>query len=245
MKATVWCLSDLHLPSTKNRTMDQYDPIWVDHMSKIYQNVTAKCKPEDILLIPGDISWASNIKEAKPDFDFIGSLPCRVIMSPGNHEQWAKKYNDVLKIMPANGTWAERGCIRIGQLAIVSCRLWDMPDCFPWPGHFPTQTPDVEKLQRRERLRLEEALKRLPQDNDLIRILMVHFPPLKEDGTAGELTNLINDYNVDYCVYGHVHSLTENYKAVDCHVGKTRFVLASTDWLKMDPIKICEFTQPE
>ena len=239
-KAKVWALSDFHLPGMREKKMNMYGDVWKDHPSKIYKNVTEVCSSEDVLLVPGDISWAPKIDEAKPDFEFIESLPCKVVISEGNHDHWASKYNNVIEALPHNAIWVQRGCHRIGNLAIVSTRLWDFDDVY-WPGKISCNALDPQKIQNREILRLEIALKSLPQDPDIIRILMVHFPPLSYDASPGKITDMINQYNVDYCVYGHLHGELEKVPGMDCVVGKTRFLLASSDWLKMKPIEVCDY----
>jgi predicted phosphohydrolase len=240
----VWALSDFHLPSTAGSTMDRYSEVWIDHPSKILASVTSLCGANDLLLAAGDISWARRLPEAEPDFAWIGTLPCTVLLSEGNHDQWAQKPNEIAKALPANAIWTERSCFRRGNVAVVSCRLWDFIDIFPWPGHIAVETPFPNRVQKRELIHLETALKLLPQDEGVIRILMVHFPPLTFDARPGVLTELINRFNVHYCVYGHVHGQTERVPAVDATVGKTRFLLTSADWLAMSPIHVCDFALP-
>jgi predicted phosphohydrolase len=241
----VWALSDFHLPSKSGRTMDRYGEIWVDHPSKIFASVTELCRPNDLLLVSGDISWATKLAETEPDFIWLATLPCTVLLSEGNHDRWAQKPKEVVRSLPANSVWTEKSCFRRGNVAVVSCRLWDFDGIFPWPGHLPIEEGNNEKLQKRELIRLENALKLLPQGDAIIRILMVHFPPLAFDASPGVLTDLINRFNVNYCVYGHVHGQNERIPAVDAIVGKTRFVLTSADWLAMRPIHVCEFELPE
>jgi predicted phosphohydrolase len=241
---TVWALSDFHLPSTKNKTMDQYGEVWVDHPRKIFDAVSARCSPNDLLLVPGDISWATRIEEVAPDFNFISTLPCTVLLSLGNHDLWASKESKILPVLPANAKWVEHHCYRHGNLAIVATRLWDIDGVFPWPGHFPANCADAPKLARREMTRLTNSLKLLPQDDDIVRILMLHFPPLAADAAPGVVTQLIEKYKVNYCVYGHVHGQKERVPAIDAVVGGTRFMLTSCDWLEMQPLQICQFELP-
>ena len=220
--------------------MDMFGDVWKDHPSKIFRNVTESCSPEDVLLVPGDISWAFKIDELKPDLELIESFPCKVVMSEGNHDLWASKYNSVIEALPHNAVWAQRGCHRIGNLAIVSTRLWDFDDVI-WPGKIACKAANPQKIANREIIRLENALKLLPQDPDIIRILLVHFPPVSYDASPGKITDMINQYNVDYCVYGHLHGEMEKVPGMDCVVGKTRFLLTSSDWLGMKPIEVCTY----
>lgn len=238
--AKVWALSDMHLPGDKNKTMDRFGSIWLAHPSQIRDNVTATCGENDILLVSGDVTWASNIEGARADLQFIAQLGCRVVLSEGNHDSWASSYNAVMRNLPPNVFWAKRGCTRIGNVAIVSTRLCDF-DCVEWPDYIKTECSDPQKQQRRDFMRLENALKELPQGDDIIRILMVHYPPISANGEANKLTDIINKYNVDYCVYGHLHYILEKQIAMDVKIGKTRFMLTASDHLKMKPVEICDF----
>ena len=238
----IWALSDFHFPSSKNKLMEQYDPVWKDHPQRILENVNKVCTKNDILLVPGDISWADKVEEMTEDLNIISKMNCKVVLSEGNHDRWASKYAKAVEAMPKNAVWAIRGVQRFGNVAIVCQRLWDIDGIFPWPGHMKSKGGS-EKTPTREIARLEEQLKLLPQDKEIIRVLMVHFPPVAFDGSPGILTDMINKYNVDYCVYGHVHGQKEDpeLKAADITIGCTHFMLTASDWLKMEPKEVCEY----
>ncbi|PHJ39682.1 hypothetical protein P378_02890 [Desulforamulus profundi] len=75
-------ISDLHLSFTKpadpsnweqvelHKPMDIFNPEWHRHYQKIYENWWALVQPDDIVLLPGDISWATRLEEARHDVDF-------------------------------------------------------------------------------------------------------------------------------------------------------------------------------
>lgn len=241
MSGKVWALSDLHLPSVAAKTMDQYGDVWVNHTQQIADNVKSRCGPNDILLVPGDISWAKTFSDSKCDMEFISRLPCRVVMSQGNHDRWASNLQETLDGIPPNSVWAVGKCWRTGNIAIVSSRLWDVEGVFPWPGHMAARGNASSESSLLNRLRHSLAL--LPQDDGIVRILMVHFPPLAFDAAPGPFTELIESFNVDFCVYGHVHRQIERIPAVDAVVGRTRYILTSCDWLEMMPMEICSYTQ--
>jgi len=68
--------------------MNKFGDIWINHHEKIRDNWSYIIKNTDTVLIPGDISWGINIEEAKPDLDFIDSLPGKKILHAGNHDYW-------------------------------------------------------------------------------------------------------------------------------------------------------------
>ncbi|OHT13186.1 metallophosphoesterase [Tritrichomonas foetus] len=237
----VFALSDFHLPGKNNKTMDKYGEPWINHPEKILANVTQQLTKDDILLVPGDITWAAKIQEAVDDLQFISSLPCTVVMSEGNHDNWASKYSAVIESLPPNAVWAQRGCYRKGNVAIVSTRLWDIDGVYPWPGDIACKCADPAKIQKRELDRLNRALQQLPKEDGIIRILMVHFPPVAFDATPGPVTEIIDKYNVHFCVYGHVHGMKDEVPAVNATIGKTHYFLTSCDWLNMEPLEICDY----
>jgi predicted phosphohydrolase len=213
----------------------------VNHKDKILASVTARCGPDDLLLVPGDISWATSIATMKEDLEFLERLPCTLILSKGNHDDWASKKSG-LRDLPKNCHWAEGRLFERGNVAIVATRLWDFDGAFPWPGHHRVDCPNPEKIANRELGRLETVLKLLPQKETITRILMVHFPPLAHDAASGILTDLISRYNVNTCIYGHVHGdEQQDIPAMDAVVGKTRYILTSCDHLLMTPVEIATF----
>jgi predicted phosphohydrolase len=240
----VWALSDFHLPGGQNKTMDEYGDVWVNHPAKIFASVSSLCGPDDLLLVAGDISWAGRLPEAASDFAWLSTLPCTVVLSEGNHDMWASKPRAIPRALPPNAAWVGRGCYRRGNAAIVATRLWDFDGIFPWPGHKAVVCPDAKKIQNRELGRLESSLKLLPQDDAVVRILMVHFPPIAHDAAPGPITELINKYGVHFCVYGHAHAQVDPLPAMDAVVGGTRFLFTSCDWLNMTPIRVCEYQPP-
>ena len=63
-----------------------------------------------------------------------------------------------------------------------------------------------EKIFKRELGRLEASLSALSNEADL-RIAMTHFPPTGETGRKTVVTDILERYNIDICVFGHLHSL--------------------------------------
>ena len=240
----VWALSDLHLPGTKNKTMDKFnkDTInWANHPQRLMEKFEQLFSPNDLLIVSGDISWANNTEEIQPDFEYISRIPCQVIMSEGNHDKWAKKYKLVIQSLPKNAVWAVRGCYRFGNVAIISQRLWDIEGVYPWPDEHPQHVGDPKVIIKRELRSLEEKLKMLPQDEGIIRILMVHFPPISIDGQSNNITKMISKYHVNFCIYGHVHGRSEKVPAGDCIVDDVRYILTSCDYINFTPVEICDF----
>ena len=84
----IFALSDLHLGEGLDKAMDKFGDEWKNHAEKIKDNWLNTVSDSDTVLVPGDISWAINMKEAETHLEFVSKLPGRKIMLRGNHDYW-------------------------------------------------------------------------------------------------------------------------------------------------------------
>ncbi|MCI5840244.1 MAG: metallophosphoesterase, partial [Peptoniphilaceae bacterium] len=94
----IYALADLHLDSTEKKSMTVFGNDWENYQKRIFENWKKIVKDKDIVLIPGDISWAMKVDEAKIDLKKIDDLPGKKIMMKGNHDyrwQSLKKLEDL------------------------------------------------------------------------------------------------------------------------------------------------------
>ena len=54
----IYAIGDLHLPGGDDKPMNVFGPHWEGHFERISQDWKSKVRDEDVVLIPGDISWA-------------------------------------------------------------------------------------------------------------------------------------------------------------------------------------------
>ena len=64
----VFAIGDLHLPGEQDKPMDIFGAHWEGHWEN-YEKLAKSVTQQDIVLIPGDISWAMTLEEALPDLD--------------------------------------------------------------------------------------------------------------------------------------------------------------------------------
>ena len=64
----IYAIGDLHLDYTKEKSMDVFGDNWDNYEEKIFNNL-GKLDDEDIILIPGDISWAMQLDDALVDLE--------------------------------------------------------------------------------------------------------------------------------------------------------------------------------
>ena len=96
----IYTISDLHLSLGMNKPMDIFGDNWENHDKKIRSNWIKKVKEEDLILLPGDFSWAMYIQDAKKDFEYLNELPGTKLLLKGNHDYWwesLKRMREFLK----------------------------------------------------------------------------------------------------------------------------------------------------
>lgn len=226
----LYSISDLHLSFYKDKPMDIFGDIWKEHYKKIEYNWNKNIKQEDIVLLPGDISWAKNMKEFEPDINFINNLSGTKIIMSGNHDYWwgsTSKLNDMFE----NIYFLKNNYFVYENKAICGTRGWLCPNDTYFTNH-------DEKIYIRETKRLilslESALK--AGYNDII--VMLHFPPTNDKKENSIFTDIIDDYNVKTVIYGHLHGeeyFDLSYKGI---VNDVNYYFVSADYLNFNPVKI-------
>jgi predicted phosphohydrolase len=91
----IYALGDLHLSHSVDKPMDIFGSQWENHTARIETAWRSTITDEDVVLLPGDISWAMTLDEAEPDLNWIGGLPGTKVMIRGNHDYW---WNGITKI---------------------------------------------------------------------------------------------------------------------------------------------------
>ena len=84
---SLFVIADLHLSLGVDKPMDIFGG-WDDYVSRLEENWQSKVKPEDTVVMPGDLSWGMNFSQSFKDFEFVNSLNGIKIISKGNHDYW-------------------------------------------------------------------------------------------------------------------------------------------------------------
>lgn len=96
----IFAIGDLHLSFNANKPMNIFGAGWENHYKRIEKNWRKNISYEDVVLIPGDISWAMRFQQAQVDLDWLEALPGKKICIKGNHDYWwdrPKKLNEYYK----------------------------------------------------------------------------------------------------------------------------------------------------
>lgn len=225
----LFAIADLHLSFGTDKPMDVFSG-WHDYVSRIEANWKNIVRESDTVVIPGDVSWAMNFSELYPDFAFLHALPGRKILLKGNHDYWwttLAKMNrfigesgfDTIRILHNSAVEAEGICV-------CGTRGW----------LYDSEPDDDRKILLREagrlRLSLEAAAK-----TGLEPVVFLHYPPVYGDFVCGEILQVLQEYGVRRCCYGHLHGRAA-LRAVEGVSQGILFRLVSCDHLKFLPMRI-------
>jgi len=85
---SLFAIGDPHLAiSVKNKNMDIVGG-WENYLELLEDNWKRLIKPDDTVVLAGDISWAMKLPDAYEDFAWIENLPGKKIILKGNHDYW-------------------------------------------------------------------------------------------------------------------------------------------------------------
>jgi len=228
---SVFAIGDLHLPGHEQKPMDVFGSHWDRHFETISENWKQKITDDDIVLIPGDISWAMQLAEAVDDLKAIADLPGTKLLLRGNHDYWWSSLTKLRAVLPEKMHVIQNDAMRFGDHVFCGTRGWN----FPTPQQ--TLNAQDEKVYLRELARLRMSLdqaRRLGGDDVTV---MLHFPPLFADGIGTAFTEILEEYAVKRVVYGHLHGAGIKIGFEGMREGIS-YHLVSCDALDFDPVCI-------
>lgn len=237
----VYAIGDLHL-SLKNRfnpvkgsvlykPMDLFGTNWDKHDLRVYKNWIKKISRDDLVLIPGDVSWADSIEEMTYDLDYLASLPGKKVFIRGNHDYWWQGINKMREVIPEDCYLLQNDSITFSNVAIAGSRGWTIPNTYQFNER-------DEKVYKRELIRLEMSLQTLPDDKEYKKIAMTHYMPVNDQHNKNEIICLLNEYDIDICIYGHLHGEDAHQIRIEGEKWGIKFYLVSSDFINFDPIVI-------
>ena len=221
---SLFAIADTHLSFGTDKPMDSF-PGWNDYVDRIEKNWNKIVTDDDTVVIAGDISWAMNFDELKADFDFIERLNGKKIILKGNHDYWwntSKKMNDFIESQ------------RYKTISILFNNSYDIDGvsvCGSRGWLFDVDDEHDEKVLNREVGRLRLSLESAVNDE---KIVFLHYPPVTTDTKCDEILNLLKEYGIKKCYYGHLHGIAAK-KAIDDVVDGIEFRLISCDRLGFVP----------
>lgn len=191
----VFAISDLHLPA-REKPMDVFGAHWENHFERIREDWLERVFSDDVVLLPGDLTWAMHLEEAVEDLEKISALPGKKILLRGNHDYWWNSIGRVRRALGENMYALQNDSLLIDGRLYAGSRGWTIPGTG-------ADENDI-RIYSRERIRLEMSLKHARnRDASAPITVMMHYPPLSEEMTG--FSDILEQYGVSDCVYGHLH----------------------------------------
>jgi predicted phosphohydrolase len=228
----VWAIADLHLSLARPRGRERYAARWRDHAETIARQWRAAVAPEDIVLLPGDISMARNHRELQPDLEWLDRLPGTKILSPGNHDAW---WNSVEAIRPMlRRSLRAVGGDAIATHGVVVCGTKGAP-VQPDEPSVPAQTELDRELAALERALAAAA--NLRTSREPLYVLW-HYPPFDQFRRPSPCVPLLEKAGVTACVYGHLHIEGQWSLAPQGTIDGVAYACVAADAIGFRPLRI-------
>ena len=201
----LFAIGDLHLsghPPTK--PMNIFGPAWENHWDRICTDWQHRVTEDDVVLLAGDISWATHLSDAMCDLDEVRALPGKKIIIRGNHDYWWESVSKLTRLSgDGNMTYIQDDCIAVdnGTIAVCGTRGWICP------GDLHYREEKDAKPYRRELLRVERILQKADTLGCQTKLLLLHYPPVCDLVNPSGFTDLLEKYKVPLCIFGHLHGM--------------------------------------
>ncbi len=228
----VWAISDLHLSFARPDRRERYATRWRDHVHKIEHNWRALVRRDDVVLVPGDVSMAISHRDVQPDLAWLGRLPGRKVLSPGNHDRWWNTVEAIQPFLRDFTTAVEGTAALVGEVVVCGARGAVVPR-EPGMPEDPALVPELAALDRA----LEQAAA-LGGGRDRRLYVLWHYPPFDEHGRPGPVVERVKAAGAAACVYGHLHIEGQWSRAVQRPVDGVRYHCVAADAVGFRPLLI-------
>lgn len=225
----IFAIGDLHLSFDPRieKPMDIFGHRWKDHSKKVETSWREQVKPEDLVILPGDISWGLRQDEAMADLAWIHNLPGKKVITKGNHDLWWTTITKLNKLFD-DIFFLQNKCYTAGTTAICGTRGWICPGTDGFDQH-------DRKIYERELKRLEFSLEEGRKGGAETLIAALHYPPTNDKMQGSGFTDMLSAYGVKTCVYGHLHGEEAFKNGIRGVFGGVEYKLVSLDYLEGRP----------
>lgn len=201
----VFAIGDLHLSGGQDKPMDVFGERWANHAERIFSSWRELVSQEDCVLLPGDFCWAMQLDDAMLSVNEVAALPGTKILTRGNHDYWWSSPTKMRDRFPSCVKLIQNDALDMGRFIVCGTRGWNLPGSADF-------TEKDAKIYQRELMRLEMSLNaamRLKAQEDRADkpiTVMLHYPPLLENGADTGFTEVLERFPVKNAVYGHLHA---------------------------------------
>lgn len=229
---SIFAVADLHLSlNTPDKEMDVFGAHWNGHWEKIKASWLAQVQEDDIVLIPGDISWGINYDEARPDLKAVCDMPGHKILMRGNHDFWHASVTKTEAELSNHTYFLQNNAIALNGYVFVGTRGWKQDGKL---------TADDQKILLREQQRLSLSITAAKRKEGTL-IGMMHYPPFLQGKRESVFTKIFEEAGVKTVVFGHIHgdaTVFAEYRP--CRINDISYELISCDSLEFTVKKILD-----
>jgi len=225
----LYAIGDLHLCLGVPKSMDIFGGAWVGYMEKLKQGVSV-IKPDDTTVLLGDLSWALDLDSAMADFSWIDAIPGKKIILKGNHDYWWNTATKFYNFCRDNG-FSDQFILNNNHYEYEG---WAICGTRGWFFEEERSAEHDAKVFRRELMRLEASLR---SAGELPKMVFLHYPPRYKGYTCEPILELLKQYDVRKCFYGHLHGASHALAMEGIWDG-IEFRLVSADRLNFQPFPV-------
>ena len=228
----LYVIADLHLSLGADKPMDVF-PGWKDYVQRLEKNWTALVKPEDTVVVAGDISWAMRLEDAAADFAFLNGLPGQKLLLKGNHDYWWSTRSKI------DAFFQEQGFSTLHILHNCAYRVGDVAVCGTRGWLYNSETAEDKKIVAREAGRL---LTSLAEGEKLggEPMVFLHYPPVYDNMECGGILDILEERRISHCYFGHIHGQYAARKALVGEYRGVRMHLISCDFVNFTPVLVAK-----
>lgn len=226
----LFVIGDLHLSLGADKPMDIF-PGWEGYLPRLEANWRKLISPGDTVVLAGDTSWAMNLNDTKADFAFIQNLPGQKWLLKGNHDYWWTTRAKMESFLEGNGldslSILHNNAVSVEGLSLCGSRGW----------MFEQGQEHDKKIINREAGRIRASLQDAQRFGEQEKVLFLHYPPVFMQDSIPEFFEVMNQYGVRRCYYGHIHSQGCRFAFQGEWCG-VQLEMVSADYLRFMPKKI-------
>lgn len=224
---SIYVIADLHLSLGTNKPMDVFRG-WDNYVERLKNNWDKLVKMEDTVIIAGDISWAMRLEDSYEDFKFIHERPGKKLILKGNHDYWWSTKNKIMNFFNDNGfdsiDLIFNSATLVEGISVCGTRGW----------MYNASTDEDKKIINREVGRLKASIESGIKTG-AEPVVFLHYPPVYDVFECDEILNVLKEYGIKECYFGHIHGTHASRKALTGEYAGIKMHLIACDYIDFCP----------
>ena len=223
----IYAIADLHLDSSGEKPMDIFGENWIGHDKKIFDSWNKNIKEDDLVLLPGDISWGLKLEDARRYLEIIDSLPGTKIITKGNHDYWWSSMSKLNALQLKKTIFLNNTSYEYKGIGICGTRGWMDKSSSEYKS-------DMENIYSREMGRLRNSIESSKAER---KIVLLHYPPFDGNKNLNDFGKIALEYKAEVLLYGHLHG-EGHREVVEGNFDGMEVICVSSDFINFEVKKI-------